>query len=261
MIAISRLAIAAILLLGTLTSATSFTEVIHLTDYTFEHDTQASTGQTTGVWAVLVSAPSLGRRHADAMSLWTNLAENEDKGEIFAYVNMDENRGVAARFIHALPSVPAMVLLKGRGVYYYPLPDEDAEDMILGVINGGYSQLTKQVVPPEVHPSQINAILTKKGSSEAQKAANETLWTAENVQRMYIAAFFFLISMVWKGAIYFVKRADNSAQEVEETQVTELVQEKAAPKGENGKSGAKKGQSTVSKDNKQKPVVGEKKKK
>lgn len=166
-------------LLASLASASSPTEVIHLTDATFEHDTQASTGQTTGVWAVLLSAPSVGQRHSDAASLWAKLAENEDeeKGEIYAYVNLDENKGVVARFVHHVPSIPSLLLLRGRGMYVYPLPEDDAEDHIVGIINGGYSQLTKHSVPAEVHPSQIDAILAKNAAAEWGLASKETVWT------------------------------------------------------------------------------------
>lgn len=81
-------------------AASSPTEVIHLSDTSFEHDTQASSGKTTGIWAILLSSPSIGQRHDLAMQLWAKLAENEEKSDtepIYATVDLDKNKAVAAR--------------------------------------------------------------------------------------------------------------------------------------------------------------------
>lgn len=58
-------------------------EVIELTDATFEHDTQASTGQTTGVWAVLFTDSTVARFDRASIVV-EQLAQEEEKEVIYA---------------------------------------------------------------------------------------------------------------------------------------------------------------------------------
>ena len=225
-------------------AASSPTEVIELTDASFEHDTQASTGQTTGIWAVLLSTPSSGQRHQEAMQLWTKLAENEDKGEIFATVNLDENKAVAARFIHHLPSVPSLLLLRGRGMYVYSIPEDDAEDHIIGIITGGYQQLSKLTVPPEVHPSQIDEVLKGSKAKEA-----DIFWTPEQIQRAYIAGASLAIGLIWKVAIFFHKRGELSS-EVDESPEQQVTAENQAVAAKATNEGQKKSSTATEKKEK-----------
>ncbi|GAX75562.1 hypothetical protein CEUSTIGMA_g3005.t1 [Chlamydomonas eustigma] len=75
--------------------ASAPTEVVILTDDTFEHDTQAATGQTTGIWCVLFTSPSQDRTsHQAAVALWESLAANEEKDIIYAMVDLDVNKKV-----------------------------------------------------------------------------------------------------------------------------------------------------------------------
>lgn len=62
------------------------TTVVELHDDNFEHDTQASSGQTTGTWAVLFTDSS-SRRHERAALVVSELAEDEDKEVIYAQVS------------------------------------------------------------------------------------------------------------------------------------------------------------------------------
>ncbi len=61
------------------------TEVIELTDANFEHDTQAASGQTTGVWAVLFTDSTL-KRHERAVQVLKELAADDEKELIYAQV-------------------------------------------------------------------------------------------------------------------------------------------------------------------------------
>lgn len=111
------------------------------------------------------------------------------------------------------------------GMYVYAIPEDDAEDHIVGIISGGYSQLTKQLVPPEVTGSQIEEILRKGGNSKADGENGELVfWSPEQLQRLYIAIFSLIIGTVWKVFIFFQKK---SAAKPDQDQVTETVQ---APK-------------------------------
>merc|ERR1719334_541320 len=74
-----------------------FAGVIELTEANFEHDTQASTGLTTGRWFVKFYAPWCG--HCKRLApLWEELA-NELEGEVnVAKVDVTKNRALGRRF-------------------------------------------------------------------------------------------------------------------------------------------------------------------
>lgn len=121
-------------------SAPTVPVILH--DQNFEHQTQASTGQTTGIWCVLFTAARSSDSHADAMRLWARLASDEDKEVrsptllgcegsyalhhshcscpfsqvIYALVDLDSNKQLAQRF-NAV-NIPSAVLLRDRAVRF-----------------------------------------------------------------------------------------------------------------------------------------------
>ena len=71
--------------------------VLLLDDDTFEHTTQASTGQTTGNWLILFSEPSLSK-HKELINLWGSLSDyatTERLGVLLAQVLLAQASGVS----------------------------------------------------------------------------------------------------------------------------------------------------------------------
>ena len=76
-------------------------DVLILTDETFEHDTQATTGSTTGDWFVLFFAPWCG--HCKKVKptwedLATDLKKQTVKAASIASVDCTENKDTCQRF-------------------------------------------------------------------------------------------------------------------------------------------------------------------
>ena len=99
---------------------------IHLTDETFEHETQAATGATTGDWFVYFYDKNC---HACTMfkAVWRFFAkkvnEDEDLYVNVAKVDIDESPETVRRF--KLYSFPSLVYFhKGQ---YYVIPDKRDE--------------------------------------------------------------------------------------------------------------------------------------
>jgi protein disulfide-isomerase-like protein len=99
----------------------SLAAVMDLTDVNFEHQTQASTGQTTGKWFVKFYAPWCG--HCKALvPVWKDLDErlqedNPQDGIIIAKVDATKETQVAKRF--KVQSYPTLVYFADRKMYPY----------------------------------------------------------------------------------------------------------------------------------------------
>uniref|UniRef100_A0A383W5L7 Thioredoxin domain-containing protein n=1 Tax=Tetradesmus obliquus TaxID=3088 RepID=A0A383W5L7_TETOB len=130
-------------------------EVVSLSDSTFEHQTQAAAGQTTGHWCVLFTNSSLAEDpwQVAAEDAWHTLAEDADKSVIMAKVDVASSRAVAKRF--GISSTPAVLLFRDRGMYSVSLagmtsPDADKlAAAVTAFVEGGYEQQAAAAVPAE----------------------------------------------------------------------------------------------------------------
>ena len=112
-----RVAAVVLLVLIAVAGAAAQGEVVTLTDDTFEHQTQASSGQTTGAWFVKFYAPWCG--HCRAMAgTWVELAvEMEGTGVIIADVDATANPITTDRFNALVKGFPTLLLFRDRGVF------------------------------------------------------------------------------------------------------------------------------------------------
>ncbi len=124
-------------------------QVIELTDSTFEHDTQASTGATTGDWFVKFYAPWCG--HCKRLApVWDELALKLDKKVNVAKVDCTKDTVTCKRF--DLRGYPTLILLRGGRMYTYK-GGRDAASLVSYAV-GGYEDDTSKKVPGEIPYAQ-----------------------------------------------------------------------------------------------------------
>lgn len=119
---------------GSATIAERNNPVRVLTDATFEHVTQASTGQTTGTWTIRLCGSKESNACGPSDSFWESLAESMLEEHVFlATVNVGRERGLATRFGTHLEATdhPVVVLLRRGKMFVRPL-EPSTESTTLG---------------------------------------------------------------------------------------------------------------------------------
>jgi hypothetical protein len=93
--------------------------VVALTDATFEHETQASTGQTTGSWLVWFYSSINGQDSIELAGAFPTTEEWSELYTVVASVNVDgDGRDTANRL--QVKSFPSFVLIHKGKMYEYP---------------------------------------------------------------------------------------------------------------------------------------------
>jgi len=122
-------------------------EVHVLTDSTFEHQTQASSGQTTGKWLVKFYAPWCG--HCKKLApVWDELAEKVESeapedGILLAKVDCTKEKAVCSRF--KIRGYPTLIYFAERSMIRYS-GGRDV-DSLAAFATGGYKEVTGEAVP------------------------------------------------------------------------------------------------------------------
>ncbi|CEM09881.1 unnamed protein product [Vitrella brassicaformis CCMP3155] len=136
-----------LLLLGTADVATgdstAKSAVRVLTDANFEHDTQASSGATTGDWFIEFYANWCG--HCQRLQpTWEELAANLKGRVVVAKVDCDANTSTRSRF--NIQGFPTLLLLRQGRMYEY----KGARDLaaLEAFATGGYKKTPGKPVPP-----------------------------------------------------------------------------------------------------------------
>jgi len=136
------------LLASILLAAPTSAAVTELTDATFEHQTQASTGQTTGKWFVKFYAPWCG--HCKALApTWEDLSdrlqESDDNDVIIAKVDCTKEKEVCNRF--KVTGYPSLKYFADRKMFAYK--GARNIDALYDFVTGGYKSALQDVIPPE----------------------------------------------------------------------------------------------------------------
>ena len=108
-------------------SSPSNAEVVSLTDATFEHQTQASTGMTTGSWFVLFSVPDC-KPCDDLKPILEDLSKDEEvfeRGIVMGSVDCSESQSVCMRF--STSKLPVLLYLHKKQLYRYPRENQEFE--------------------------------------------------------------------------------------------------------------------------------------
>ena len=131
-------------------------EIVQLTDTTLEHQTQASTGATTGSWFLMFHAPSCGSCSSlkpvfESLDQEPELYENSI---VLGSVDVSENPESGKRF--DISSVPAFLYIHKGHVYRFDDEFRSLETMKSFVLQD-YSKVTAEDIPPV--PSALKDIL------------------------------------------------------------------------------------------------------
>jgi len=121
-----------------------------LDDKSFEHDTQAATGSTTGDWFILF------KRSNDSRSLlpvWEAISLEYRNRAIFAYVNVDTNPIIQKRF--HLFILPTFILFKRGKMYRYENPSWK-QTAFADFIENDYQKVKAEIVPREASASYFD---------------------------------------------------------------------------------------------------------
>mmetsp|Transcript_14749 Transcript_14749/g.17826 ORF Transcript_14749/g.17826 Transcript_14749/m.17826 type:complete len:223 (+) Transcript_14749:125-793(+) len=146
---------ALIFILGLCATVSAYSEdsrVVILTDDNFEHDTQAATGQTSGIWFVKFWAPWCG--HCKRLApLWDELAEELlEEGIILAQLDITQHPVTYSRFSdEAVKGFPTLLLFAERKMFKFK-GARDKENL-LAFARGEYRKVPEEQimeVPAEV---------------------------------------------------------------------------------------------------------------
>jgi len=122
--------------------AVSKSEILTLTDETFEHQTQASTGQTTGKWLVMLGAVWCGYSCNKLHPALQQISETVD-GVLTAKVDTTSNKQLAKRF--DVKKHPTLILFADR--LLYPYEGEQTVEAMKEFVSGGYKNAKGLSVP------------------------------------------------------------------------------------------------------------------
>lgn len=137
-------------------------EVVNLNDQTFEHQTQASTGATTGSWLVLFGIPNCDACE-QLKPLLVELGSDEElyeNGVVLGSVDCLESSGVCHRF--SISSLPVVIYLHNKRLYRYPRDEEfgslPAVDDLKAFALRDFAQKSEAEVIPDP-PSPLEAFM------------------------------------------------------------------------------------------------------
>ena len=145
-----------------------------LTDLTFEHDTQAATGQTTGIWLVrFCDQKSMSNWCVDGfIEYWADLCDEllEEHGIMTGTVDLAKNAKLATRFSSPILDKYGvqLALFKDHGMYLASVEHEGDTDMTREEVKRwvleGHAGEARLAVPPE--PSLLESVWLKVEEAE-----------------------------------------------------------------------------------------------
>eukprot|EP01024_Parvocaulis_polyphysoides_P062369 TRINITY_DN710_c0_g1_i1.p1 TRINITY_DN710_c0_g1~~TRINITY_DN710_c0_g1_i1.p1 ORF type:complete len:212 (-),score=19.92 TRINITY_DN710_c0_g1_i1:6-641(-) len=124
--------------------------VVELSSKDFEHQTQASTGQTTGRWYVFFYEPGRGAC-VRLLKQWDTIAmQNEMDDVIFAKVDIQRSPDLKERF--KIEQTPHLILFRDRKMYTYkgPVIGNTADQFLVSFYQKDYEKMSEEDVPEPV---------------------------------------------------------------------------------------------------------------
>eukprot|EP00128_Syssomonas_multiformis_P011423 Colp12_sorted_trinity150504_noHs@4354 len=139
-------------------------KVFSLDDSTFEHETQASTGATTGDWLVLFYYEDNDWQQQEG--IFQKTANAIGKKLNVARVSLQENPFLLRRFLKVI--APAVVLLRHGTMYHFPGLPKTVDELVQFATDGFYDARSEIVPPP---PSAFVGFLEQLRSNPILVAA------------------------------------------------------------------------------------------
>jgi protein disulfide-isomerase-like protein len=191
-----------LLFVSVVSLSVSASKVVELTSETFEHETQASTGQTTGKWFIKFYTPWCG--HCKKLApTWDELAEaitsddvdDDLKDFVIANVDCTQHKGVCDRF--GVQGYPTLKLIANHQVYDYKGSGRGLEDLTNFLAKGGDFGGNGSPVPPP--PSWLEQMIAQhKELSELVDDFNHVVLVRKNAAAVLVA-----IGVIWGMSIMF----------------------------------------------------------
>jgi protein disulfide-isomerase-like protein len=179
----------------------SASKVVELTSETFEHQTQASTGQTTGKWFIKFYTPWCG--HCKSLApTWEELAEaitNDDANDdlkdfVIAKVDCTQQKGACARF--GVKGYPTLKLIANHQVYDYK-GGRSLEELTNFLAKGGDFGGNGSPVPPP--PSWLEQMIQQNKELQGlSEDFNHVVSFRKNAAAVLVA-----IGLIWGMIIMF----------------------------------------------------------
>jgi hypothetical protein len=198
-----------------LSSASQFPSTIHrLDEKTFEHDTQASTGQTTGVWLIRFCTKHSHQCNKQRQAFLTAASHLLNSNILSASVDTTASPSLAARF--HITKTPAFILLKDKKMYRLPatIATIATEEDLIQFAATPPLAFQKEVPPPFNIVSETISLLFDK-----IKQANIPILSSSDspavVAALALLAFVVIAPLVGRliSALFFLLEKEKKPQE------------------------------------------------
>jgi hypothetical protein len=124
-------------------------EIVQLTDETFEHQTQASTGATTGSWFIMISSPSCSScaELKEAFEPLDGDSELYELGIVLGQMDAYSNTDTLARF--DILRLPTLFYIHKGAVYRFPLSEHEyrTTDVLKAFLLSDYEKVEAEAIP------------------------------------------------------------------------------------------------------------------
>ena len=170
-------------------------DVVELNLDNFEHDTQVSTGATTGDWFVEFYAPWCG--HCKKLApIWEAVA-TELKGKVnVAKVDVTANGALGKRF--AIKGFPALKFFSQGVMYSYPAGKgwPRTKEKLIEFASGGYVEAGDGIPVPDI------ANIVDDVKAAAKKMAHGILYYVKHPQKVKENELGFMVAGTVIGAVF-----------------------------------------------------------
>jgi hypothetical protein len=124
-------------------------EIVQLTDEIFEHQTQASTGATTGSWFIMISSPSCSScaELKEAFEPLDGDSELYEQGIVLGQMDAYTNTETMARF--DIFKLPTLIYIHKGSVYRFPLSEHEyrTTNVLKAFLLSDYKKVEAEAIP------------------------------------------------------------------------------------------------------------------
>jgi len=128
---------------------TTTADVVSLNDDTFEHQTQASTGATTGSWLIMMGTADGCSACTTLKPLFEELGMDEElyeKSIVLGSVDVNVSPSTAMRF--GIETIPSLMYLHKKKLYRFPIEVERTVESMKEFVLEHYDKSPAEVIPP-----------------------------------------------------------------------------------------------------------------